>query len=173
MTAKTLAAAAFAVLAITGCGGASSSRTTSGAEDAAALAWAECLRSHGIPNFPDPIAGHKAQFPDSAGPSLGSNAPSVLSAEQSCKGLHAAIVGASSSESGSRTNQDAAFLEFARCMRAHGVPNYPDPNYGKNGRPISPNLASHGIDPRSPAFTNAARACNGHGIPLGGDVAER
>ena len=170
MTAKALAAAAFAVLAVAACGTGTSSSTTSGAEDAPAVAWAACLRSHGIPNFPDPISGHEAQFPDSAGPILNSHSPSVLAAERACKGFHAAIVGANS---GSGPNQNAAFLEFSRCMRAHGVPSYPDPTYGKNGRPITPDFSSDGIDTQSPAFTNAAKACNGHGIPLGGDVAER
>jgi hypothetical protein len=41
-------------------------------------------------------------------------------------------------------------LAFARCMRAHGVPNFPNPN-GQNGQ-LGP---SSGIDPNSPAFQSA------------------
>lgn len=170
MTPKALAAAVFAVLAVAACGTGTRSSTSGAAEDARALAWAECLRAHGIPNFPDPLSGHEAQFPDSAGPIFNSHSPAVLTAEQACKGLHAALVGANP---GPSPNQNAAFLTFSRCMRAHGVPNYPDPTSGKNGRPIGPDLSSVGIDTQSPAFVSAAKACNGHGIPLGSGLAER
>lgn len=168
MTAKTLAVAAVATLAVTGCGAAASSRTTSPAEDTQALAYARCMRAHAVSNFPDPIAGHKAQFPDS--PIFDSRAPVVVSAGRACKAQLAAIIG---NGAGPSTNQNGAFLEYARCMRAHGVPNYPDPTYAKNGRPTGPDFASDGIDTQAPAFTNAAKACNGHGIALGGGVAER
>jgi hypothetical protein len=168
MTAKTLAAAAVAALAIAGCGGAGSSSTSSSAEDAPALAYARCMRAHGVSNFPDPIPGHKAQFPDS--PIFASQAPVVLSAKRACKAQLAAIIGTGA---GPSTNQDAAFLEYARCMRAHGVPNYPDPTYAKTGRPNAPDLSGQGIDPQSPAFISAAKACSGHGIPLDQGVVER
>lgn len=56
---------------------------------------------------------------------------------------------------------EAAMLEYARCMRAHGVPNYPDPSCGKSGRPIVSDLSGQGIDTQSPAFISAARVCNG------------
>ena len=45
-------------------------------------------------------------------------------------------------------------LRFARCMRAHGVPNFPDPEAGGGGFQLG-----SGIDPRSPAFQSAHRAC--------------
>jgi hypothetical protein len=45
-------------------------------------------------------------------------------------------------------------LKFARCMRSHGVPNYPDPN------PANPNVVHLlGIDPSSPQFQNAQKTC--------------
>ena len=52
-------------------------------------------------------------------------------------------------------------------MRAHGVPDYPDPTYGKNGRPNISDLSAQGIDTQSPAFIDAAQEGNGHGIPPG------
>jgi hypothetical protein len=56
-------------------------------------------------------------------------------------------------------SQKRAALEIAQCMRRHGVPNYPDPIYGKYGRPIVKPLSIYGINPESPAFTNAVEAC--------------
>lgn len=47
-------------------------------------------------------------------------------------------------------------LEFSRCMRSHGVSNFPDPN-GQGAIQIGP---SSGIDPRSSTFQSAVQACH-------------
>jgi hypothetical protein len=164
MTAKSLAAATILALALAACATTKPAATTASTGSAPAVAWAACLRAHGVPAFPDPIPGHKAQFSDSSANILNSRSPAVLAAEKACKAQHDAIIG---TRAGPSADENAAFLEFARCMRAHGVPNYPDPTYGGNGRPNIPDLSSRGIDAQSPAVTKAARACNGHGIPLG------
>jgi hypothetical protein len=46
-------------------------------------------------------------------------------------------------------------LAFARCMRGHGVPSFPDPTFSSGG----PAGLPAGINPQSPAFRSAARAC--------------
>ena len=46
-------------------------------------------------------------------------------------------------------------LKFADCMRANGVPTFPDPSGGGGGL----NLAGTGINPQSPAFKSARGAC--------------
>jgi hypothetical protein len=143
--------------------GTSGSATGSGGSSQA-VAWAGCLRSHGVPDFPDPIPGHKAQFPDSAATMLAQRSPTVLTAEHACNKQNPA---SSLTRAGPSASQRAAMLEYAKCMRAHGVPNYPDPTYGANGRPNIPNVSSQGIDMQSPAFTKAGQACNGHGVPFG------
>ena len=51
-------------------------------------------------------------------------------------------------------------IQFAGCMRSHGVPNYPDPTY-RNGRPTSQPLTVYGINPDSPAVQSAQRVCGG------------
>jgi hypothetical protein len=45
------------------------------------------------------------------------------------------------------------FIAFSKCMRTHGVTNFPDPT----GHGI--NIGGTGIDPRSPAFRSAQTAC--------------
>ena len=164
MTARTIAAASIAVVSLAGCGTPTKpSGTTRSSGPSQAVAWAGCLRSHGVPGFPDPIPGHNAQFPDSAGQLLHTRSLAVLAAERACESQAPAAALALEAPT---AGQKAAFLRYARCMRAHGVPSYPDPTYGQNGRPNIPNLSSDGIDTQSPAFKNAAAACNGHGIPL-------
>ena len=55
--------------------------------------------------------------------------------------------------------QKAAAVKLAQCMRKHGVPNYPDPTYNKNGVEIPPSIAAPTINPASPAFSAASKAC--------------
>jgi len=57
----------------------------------------------------------------------------------------------------------AAFVRFAGCMRAEGVPNFPDPT-GGGGIHIS---SSSGVNPNSPAFRVAQSKCR-HLLPGGG-----
>jgi hypothetical protein len=54
-------------------------------------------------------------------------------------------------------------LAFSRCMRAHGVPSFPDP--GSNG--VTGLTSSSGIDPKSPTFQSALQACQ-KALPNGG-----
>jgi hypothetical protein len=46
------------------------------------------------------------------------------------------------------------FISFSHCMRAHGVPHFPDPT-GRGGI----NLDGTGINPASPAFRQAQNTC--------------
>jgi hypothetical protein len=63
-------------------------------------------------------------------------------------------------------SQRQAALRFAECMRANGVPNFPDPTEtAPNGTARVLVLQGmvfalgSGIDPKSPAFRQAAPKC--------------
>ena len=88
--------------------------------------------------------------------------PVVASAAETCK-EYMAPSGPPPQPSAS---QKSAALAFARCMRAHGVPNFPDPTFSGGG-PAGPQA---GINPQSPAFRSAARVCGagGAGNIIGG-----
>jgi hypothetical protein len=45
-------------------------------------------------------------------------------------------------------------LQFSRCMRSHGVSNFPDPGSGGGI-----NLEGTGVNPKSPAFQSARQNC--------------
>jgi hypothetical protein len=50
------------------------------------------------------------------------------------------------------------YVSFAKCMRTHGIPNFPDPTTRPGGAPTF-NLAPAHIDTSSPQIQAAARNC--------------
>lgn len=67
--------------------------------------------------------------------------------------------------SGSKDNAYANFLKFSQCMRAHGLPTFPDPGAGGDGG-IGIRLDGIGLNPDSPTFQRAQQAC--HALLPGG-----
>jgi hypothetical protein len=138
------------VLALSACGFSDrpSSAAATGSGDALALKFADCMRSHGVPNFPDPGSPVGGQ-----GSGINTQAPAFRSAGRKCDKLtnNPQPKGSPASESERR-----AALANADCMRKHGVPNFPDPTFLSSGG-TSVNLT--GLDPQSPAFKHAQAAC--------------
>lgn len=130
----------------------------SGAGTAGPLAFARCMRTHGVHDFPDPNSN--GSFDLSGEGALSPTNPTYRSAAQACRSLGSAGKGAAPSPT---PQQIAATVQFAQCMRTHGVPTYPDPN--SNG--IIPGIRHFGIDPSSPAFQSATAACQHYmqGVP--------
>jgi hypothetical protein len=119
-----------------------------------AVAYSQCMRAHGLPNFPDPDSKGRILITGSgpAGQSRadGPDSPAFRSADNSCKRLRPK--GPSGSD---RQQQAQQMLKFAQCMRAHGVPNFPDPIVSGGGIQIKLN----GVNPNSPQFKSAQQAC--------------
>jgi hypothetical protein len=94
---------------------------------------AQCLRDHGIPNFPDPVLdtrGH-LQIDEQL---LNSLPDSVTqSAEQACRAQIDVAQQAADARRPAVTPQELAqATRFAQCMRQHGWPNFPDPDANGN-----------------------------------------
>jgi hypothetical protein len=105
------------------------------------VAFAQCVRSHGVPDFPDPQNG---RFLISG--NVQSN-PNFHSAVQACQHL---LGPNGATNSGSNNSQ---LLAFAHCMQTHGVPQFPDPTAGGAiGLP-------QGVDPNSPQFQKSWQEC--------------
>ena len=116
-----------------------------------ALAFAKCMREHGV-DMPDPKPGQgglvRIEGPKGARP----DDPKVKAAEQACRPLlGAGGTGAGPDDPKAR----AAMLDFAKCMRANGVPDFPDPS-ADGGILVG---QGNGPDPSSPAFQKAQQAC--------------
>jgi|SRR5579863_7358666 len=58
-----------------------------------------------------------------------------------------------------RVQQEVVGLLFSRCMRSHGVPNYPDPPAPSGGGFGFFVFGGSGIDPAAPLFRIAQRSC--------------
>jgi len=129
---------------------------TTAAKYEAALAYVDCMRSHDVPNFPDPSAdgeinvdfahGGKDGSPASAG--IDRMSPQYIAADQTCRHLLPGGVPTPAQ------NQQALVkeLKFAQCMRSHGVPNFPDPTNAGVVHLI-------GVDQSSPQYQSAGKAC--------------
>ena len=112
---------------------------------------AACMRSHGVPNFPEP----NAQGVISSG-SIDPNSPQFQQAMQACR-KDLPNGGTPSPAQQAEMRQQA--LAFSACMRKHGLPNFPDPQFLSGGRVAMRISAQSGIDPRSPQFQAAQKAC--------------
>jgi hypothetical protein len=161
-----LAVAAFSLLAA-GCGSNSSSSSSSGGPPTqaqlqqaqqVAVRFAGCMRSHGVPNLSDSPYAQKQMLSSSSAQS-----PAVQSAEAACR--HLLPNGGQSSQSAAQSQaHTVALLAFARCLRSHGFPSFPDPT--SSGQVTHQMLANAGINLHQPAVLQAADACVGvtHGV---------
>ena len=148
-------------VAIAACGSSGKPSTAAASSGyAQGIKYADCMRSHGVPNFPDP----SANGPNGLGPNSGINqqSPAFRSAQQACAKLQPG----GSDPPPMSESQKLAAIAFAKCMRKHGLPNFPDPTLSSPGN--SPTLVLRGLEfpigagrlnPQSPAFKQAAAAC--------------
>lgn len=101
--------------------GSNGSRAANGSANSKALAYASCMRSHGVPNFPDP--GSSGDFDKTTLQRLTRSSPRYQTANHACGRLLPA-----GGPTAAEVQQEwSGMASFARCMRSHGVPNWPDP----------------------------------------------
>ncbi|GLZ75980.1 hypothetical protein Afil01_07870 [Actinorhabdospora filicis] len=114
------------------------------------VAYARCMREHGI-DMPDPEPGKGVDLsvPDGMDPQV------VEAANQECKKFMP--------NGGEPPKLSAEQLEknrqYAKCMREHGLPDFPDPDPETGG--IS--LSGRQFDPNDPGFQAADKTCGGPG----------
>lgn len=174
------AAAIAAATAIAACGSSSSgsSNTSSSGgptsqaqiqqEQQDAVRFADCIRSHGVPTFPDPTTSPH-EFKQALNPSI-AQSPAFKSADPGCRHLLPHDGQPNQSAPPSQA-QIAALLAFARCLRSHGFRSFPDPS--SSGQVTHEMLAGAGITLHQPAVLQAADACVSvtHGVITRADVA--
>lgn len=125
---------------------------------AEALAYSQCIRSHGVSNFPDPV-----QTPDGGygyrTKGIDPNSGTFQAALQACKALPSPWSSAGQQLSSA---QQQAWLNWAQCIRTHGEPDFPDPTF--SGSEVhDPSVASN-----SPQLQPAMETCQSQEPSVGG-----
>jgi hypothetical protein len=167
-TLRTLRTGGLALAGVTGalvlsaCGSTGpSSAAASGAPNpktaADFLKFSQCMRSHGVSKFPDPSPGGGISISDSSG--VNPQSPSFQAAQKVCQKL---LPGGGPGAHPLSAAQREQLIAQSQCMRTHGVPNFPDPQFQGGGVRIGLGPNS-GIQPSSPAFQQAVKACGGLG----------
>ncbi len=187
-----VAVLACAALLVAGCGGSSSGpgvarlspneSATSTSSDAGApggspssespavaqqkmVAYSQCMRTHGVPEFPEPTEGKLLiRSENHNGHVSGVNPESAQfqAASKACAKL--APNGGKPPSPAEQAKMQEKALKFSECMRSHGVPNFPDPEFSHSGGGVRIHLGGKqggpgGIDPNSPQFQSAQKAC--------------
>ena len=176
-TAAAIIVMAALVLLATACGSSSSSTASVGspntgraANSQVGIAYASCMRSHGVPKYPDPSSGNE----------LANGLPKVSvqqlevsnSQYQAAQGDCAHLLPNGGQQTQTQSQQDLnAMRRYAQCMRSHGVPTWPDPAYDPTAGWGFNLVGVQGFDPNSAQIERKMDICNrglppGIGVPL-------
>jgi hypothetical protein len=144
---------------VAGCGTSSTRNRGVSNTHAQAVRYADCVRAHGVSDFPDPSPGGGFNLR-----ALGSEAgsPTLLAAQTACANMQPGGSGRPAPFTGEQQRQMVA---KAQCIRTHGVPNLPDPMTVSDGMFGEPNLPP-GWNPEAAAIVKATKACARVGIPI-------
>jgi hypothetical protein len=140
-----------------GAAGVEGSSSEPAKHSAQALEFAQCMRSHGVSDYADPPApGRTPPAPAKVGmaylgDSFNPNSPTFQVAERACQKYAVGL--ATKVSPGLAAEVAVEQLKYAQCMRAHGVPAFPDPS--ANGGFTVPNS----VDQNSSFFQAAERTC--------------
>ncbi|MFE4668035.1 hypothetical protein ACFRI7_35725 [Streptomyces sp. NPDC056716] len=145
---------------ITGCSGESEAADDVAADSSAtpnsqfdqALAFAECMRANGVPEFPDPQQADGGVRMDAGG--VDTNSAEFQGAMEACRDQAPQAQG---QEQGGEPLDPTKVAAWAECIRANGVPNFPDPEI--NGGQMGLDFAGAGLSMADPAFQQARSAC--------------
>jgi hypothetical protein len=124
---------------------------------ALAAKFSSCMRKHGVTNFPDPNGQGVIQF--GSGMGIDPKSPTFQTAQTACQKL---LPNGGQPTPQQQAQMQQQLLALSKCMRAHGIRDFPDPsNRGLqlNGGPGSD------LNPNNPQFQAAQKACRGN-LPL-------
>jgi hypothetical protein len=120
------------------------------------LAFSQCMRSHGVANFPDPGNSGGISISSSSGINIGS--PTFRAAQKACRKL---LPNGGQPTPAQEQAAMANALKFSQCMRSHGIADFPDPQTGQSGGVAIKIHARAGgdLNPHNPQFQAAQAAC--------------
>jgi hypothetical protein len=132
-----LVLAALAVAALAGChsaapsAGASPKATSMTDQQILGIGrqYAQCVRDHGVANFPDMIVvAGQLTLPDDASGDAGDAALRANpAARDACASILQQLPASAQKNTVPSAEDRQKLLQYAQCMRDHGVPEWPDP----------------------------------------------
>jgi hypothetical protein len=120
---------------------------------------ARCLRTHGVPDYPDPdAAGQESP-----------NSKQLIRTPQGQAAVSACSYWSSRIHNDVTAQNQAIrveYVRFAECMRSHGLPNFPGPVYAEGRVEFVLSASQDGFDPHSLQVLAKAHECE-HVLPAG------
>jgi hypothetical protein len=145
-----------------GSSGGNAKGSSGGNANGSPLAYAQCMRAHGVPDFPDPNAQGGFSFQGGQEGDLGPDSPAFQQANEDCQ-QDTPVSGIGHGPSPAQIAQlQTQALKFSECMRSHGLADFPDPVFHTGGGGISISIKGgpgSDLSPNSPAFQDAQQAC--------------
>jgi len=128
---------------------------------AQAVAYTQCMRSHGVPEYPGPDSSGQLQKIGS-GQQVGVSDAQLSTAQNACQSLwpYQGLTAAQQQQ------ELADMVKFAQCMRSHGVPTLPDPVATNGQVKFVISVSKTGINPESPQIQAKLQECL-HVLPAG------
>lgn len=138
-----------------GSGASPSTGSPASASGSRLLAYSQCMRSHGVPSFPDPDGSGQIskQAIIAAANSAGTSV--FQSAGNACAHLAPSGLGPSPASITAQDQQD--YLRAAACMRSRGITGFPDPVFSSGS--VSFPTPPAGFPTSSPRFIQARQTC--------------
>lgn len=133
------------------------------------LKFSQCMRSHGLPNFPDPSPSGGFVF--QAGSGLNPSSPVMQAAQAKCQKYMGTSLPGPGTVEHPAAKWLAQMVQAAACMRRHGYADFPDPRTSVPANPFGSGagvisdidgvifLFPSSIDTTSPQFYRAADKC--------------
>jgi len=117
------------------------------------------MQTYGVANFPDPTRNTIKPIKDFDMQGIDLSSPQYTAANKACSHL---LPNGGQPTPAENHQQLASSLTLARCMRSHGISDYPDPSISADGS-VSPGLLQGGLNsdlnPNNPIFQVAAKEC--------------
>ncbi len=138
--------------------GSSGSAPSSGNVGGQLEKFVSCMRHHGVPNFPDLVMSANGSAVPVQPVSINKSSPAVQAARSDCQSILPG--GTAPGPTITITTKDlVADLKAAACMRAHGVPIFPDPVFSGNSVSFPKPPGMNANIANSPTFLRAREIC--------------
>jgi hypothetical protein len=141
--------------------------TASTGKYAAWLSYSRCMRSHGVPTYPDPTQIDGSVRVPGSPAGVDPNTAAFTTAQDTCRHLEP---NAGQPTNAEQQRASARMLKLSKCMRTRGISAFPDPTFSSpsNRGDYSDIVSNDGVwlaipnsvDVHSPAFTRASVACD-------------